>query len=300
MKTILTVFCMILIANTMVAQDKVLDLWTNGSPSDNGLTGPEVDLGNNRVDNISVAKMYIYLPDKKINTGAAVVFLPGGGYFREAMSHEGYEVGEWLKDKGIAGIILKYRLPNGHPQIPLEDASHAIRFVRQHAKEWGIDPHKIGIGGASAGGHLASTAGTLFDSGDSTSGDLVDTFSSQPDFMLLLYPFIYFEEGKIHPVLAKVFFGGDTSWETVKRYSSDLNVTAQTPPTFIVLADDDKVVGSKHAIRFFQALKQFNIPSEMHIFQTGGHGFGMTKQGLPVDHWPDLFYDWLQLIKILE
>ena len=292
-----------LFTSILFAQDKILEIWPDGAPSDNGLSGSEVDEGNNRVSNISVAKMYIYTPEKELNTGVAVILLPGGGYRREAMSHEGYEVGEWLKSKGITGIVLKYRLPNKHHQIPLEDANRAIRFTRYHAKEWGIDPDKIGIGGASAGGHLASTAGTNFGPGNPNSEDPIEALSSRPDFMLLLYPMIYIKKDSVPQFMIDRFFGDDSDWETVKQYSSDLNVTADTPPAFFILADNDRAAGlmiPKHSIELYLAMKKFNIPAEMHIFGDGGHGFGITKQGLPVDQWPDLFYNWLKAIKMLE
>ena len=300
MKTTITFVLLFMLALNLAAQDKIIDLWPDGAPSNNGLSGPEEDMGNNRFANISVPKLYVYLPSREINTGAAVILFPGGGYRREAMSHEGYEVAEWLKSKGIAGIVLKYRLPNGHSEIPLEDANRAVRVIRQHADEWGINPAKVGIGGSSAGGHLASTAGTQFDLGNPNATDPVEVFSSRPDFMLMLYPLIYFRDGKINPGIANLFFGGNTSWDNVKKYSSELNISENTPPAFLVLADNDKTVHPSHSIEFYSALKKFNIPAEIHIFQEGGHGFGITKQGLPSDEWPDLFFNWLKAIKILE
>lgn len=300
MKTIYTLLSLFLFTYGLMAQDRVIDLWPDGSPSDNGLSGPEVDEGNNRVSNISDAKLYIYSPDKDVNTGAAVIMLPGGSYKREAMSHEGYKICEWLKNKGITGIVLKYRLPNGHPQIPLEDASRAIRYTRQHAEEWGINPNKIGIGGASAGGHPASNAGTLFDLGKANAQDSTDTYSSRPDFMLLLYPLInitlYWPKEFVER-----FYGKSIDSTLVKKYSSNLNVSAKTPPVFMVLADNDHHEMLRiQAVEFYLALIKFDIPAELHVFNKGGHGFGITKQGLPVDQWPDLFYDWLKAIKIVE
>ena len=216
------------------------------------------------------------------------------------MSHEGYEIAEWLKKNGITGIVLKYRLPNGHHQIPLEDATRAIQLTRYFAKEWGINPDKVGVGGASAGGHLASTLGTRFSSGNINSNDPVERFSSRPDFMLLLYPFIFHQEEDMQAANKKIFFGDDNNRETAQMYSSQLNVTELTPPTFLVLADDDKVVLPIHSIEFYMSLKKYNIPAEMHIFQKGGHGFGITKMNMPVDQWPDLFHCWLKTIKMVD
>ena len=300
MKTLLSFVGLFFLSSILIAQDLTVDVWPNGAPDDNGLSGPEEELENMRVKNISVPKMYVYLPEEGINTGAAVVLLPGGGYRREAMSHEGYEVAEWLKSKGIAGIVLKYRLPNGHPQIPSEDTRRAIQLVRQHATEWGINPEKVGLGGASAGGHLASTVGTNFGYGDPEASDPVDVFSSRPDFLLLLYPVIYFKEEMANSSRLDNFFGEDKSWEAIKQYSSELNVTKDTPPAFFVLADNDGSVDPRHSIEFYLAMKKYSIPAEMHIFRDGGHGFGITKKGNPSDQWPDLFYDWLKSSKIVE
>ena len=300
MKSIYTILSFVLFTCSLMAQDKVIDLWPDGPPTDNGLSGPEIDEGNGRISNISTAKLYVYSPDSEINTGAALIMLTGGSYRREAMSHEGYEIAEWLKNKGITGIVLKYRLPNGHPQIPLEDASRAIRYTRQHAKEWGINPNKIGIGGASAGGHPASNAGTLFDLGKANAQDSTDTYSSRPDFILLLYPLIniplYWPKEFVER-----FYGKNIDSTIVKKYSSNLNVSAKTPPVFLVLADNDSYdVLPNQAIEFYQMLRKFKISAELHVFNKGGHGFGITKHGLPVDQWPELFYDWLKAIKMVE
>jgi acetyl esterase/lipase len=284
-----------------MAQDLVLDVWSNTSPpTDNGLSGPEELLENNRVANISVAKMYFYFPEKEKNTGAAMVICPGGAYIREAMSHEGYEVAEWLKERGITGIVLKYRLPNGHHQVPLEDAQRAMRIVRYNANEWGIDPNKIGIAGSSAGGNLAANAGTRFTFGDELAEDPIEKISSRPNFMLLLYPFIAHKEENMSKPIKSHFFGKDKNWETAKKYSPQRNVTEYTPPTFMVHADNDKVVESSHSIELYLALKKFNIPAEMHIFQDGGHGFGITKIDMPAEQWTELFYQWLKQRNIIE
>ena len=275
-------------------------MWSAGAPNHNGMDEPEEKYDGVRVRNVSEAEMYVYLPAKEINTGAAVVICPGGGYRIEAMDHEGYEMAEWLKTKGIAGIVLKYRLPYGHHEIPSGDARHAMRIVRKNAKEWGINPDKIGIAGSSAGGHLASTVGTVFDSGDKNSSNPVEQLSCRPDFMLLLYPVISFSEEIGHMGSRKNLIGETNDWKLAKQYSNELNVSANTPPTFLVLADDDKTVMPQNSIVFYSKLKEYNVPAEIHIFQLGGHGFGMTKKNLPVDQWPNLFYSWLKPRSIVE
>ena len=300
MKNIYLLFTLFLITSGLIAQDKVLKVWPNGAPNDNGMIEPEEKYDGVRVRNVSEADMYVYLPEKEKNTGAAVVICPGGGYMIEAMDHEGYDIASWLKSEGIAGIVLKYRLPYGHHEIPLSDAQQTIRIVRNKAKEWGIDPDKIGIAGSSAGGHLASTAGTHFDMGNKEGADPIKKMSCRPDFMLLLYPVISFNEEFGHMGSRKNLIGEGNKWELVENYSNELHVSPQTPPTFLVLADDDKSVPPRNSVEFYLQLKENKVPAEMHIFQEGGHGFGITKKNLPADQWPDLFFDWLKAIKIVE
>jgi acetyl esterase/lipase len=300
MKPINLLISLLFTSVSLFAQDRTLKVWPNGAPNDNGMKQPEEKFEGVRVRNVSEAEIYIYLPEKEINTGAAVVICPGGGYWIEAMDHEGYDMAKWLKSKGIAGIVLKYRLPYGHHEIPSCDARQTIRIVRMNAKEWGIDPNKIGIAGSSAGGHLASTVGTVFDKGNKDSSNLLEQVSCRPDFMLLLYPVISFNESVGHMGSRKNLIGEGNDWKLAKQYSNELNVTKETPPTFLVLADDDKTVIPRNSVDFYLALKENNVPAEMHIFQEGGHGFGMTKKNLPVDQWPELFFSWLKAMKFVK
>lgn len=290
----LGILALVIISFNTMAQDFKLKVWPNGAPDSNGMTLPEETYEGKRVRNVSEAEMYVYLPKIGINTGAAVVICPGGGYMIEAMDHEGYDLAEWLTTQGVAGIVLKYRLPYGHDQIPLEDAQRALRIVRQKAAEWGINPAKVGIAGSSAGGHLASTAGTRFDLGKPESTDPLEKYSCRPDFMLLLYPVITFNEEFGHMGSRTNLIGTGNKWELVEKYSNELHVTPQTPPTFLILADDDGGVPPRNSIEFYMALKKNKIPAEMHIFRDGGHGFGMTKKNLPVDQWPNLFAQWMK------
>lgn len=300
MKKLNLLFVLFLTTTALIAQDKILKVWPNGAPNDNGMTEPEEKYDGVRVRNVSEAEMYVYLPEKEINTGAAVVICPGGGYMIEAMDHEGYEIAEWLKSKGVAGIVLKYRLPYGHHEIPSGDARQTMRIVRMNAKEWGINPDKIGIAGSSAGGHLAATAGTRFDTGKKESTCPIEQVSCRPDFMLLLYPVISFKEEFGHMGSRTNLIGSGNKWELVEKYSNELHVSPQTPPTFLVLADNDKSVAPRNSIEFYLQLKENNIPAEMHIFQEGGHGFGIRKNNLPADNWPNLFFDWMKAIKIVQ
>ncbi len=300
MKNLISTLFIMLMISTLTAQDKVLKVWPDGAPNDNGMTAPEEKYDGVRVRNVSEAEMYVYLPEKEKNTGAAVVICPGGGYRIEAMDHEGFDIAKFLIEKGVAGIVLKYRLPYGHHEIPSCDARRTLRIVRQNAREWGIDPNKIGIAGSSAGGHLASTAGTVFDYGNKESSSPIEQQSCRPDFMLLLYPVISFDEDFGHMGSRDNLMGKSHDKALIRKYSNELNVSAETPPAFLVLADDDKAVPPRNSIEFYSALKRFNVPAELHIFQQGGHGFGIRKNGLPADNWPEMFYDWLKARKIVE
>ena len=267
------ILILFMIAAGVFAQDKVLKVWPNGAPNDNGMTKPEEKYDGVRVRNVSEAVMYVYLPEKEKNTGAAVLICPGGGYWIEAMDHEGFDMARFFQKKGVAGIVLKYRLPYGHDEVPSSDVRHAMRTIRANAEEWGIDPEKVGIAGSSAGGHLASTAGTVFDSGNPDSDDPIEKMSCRPDFMLLLYPVITMNEEFTHMGSRENLIGKGHNKELIRKYSNELNVNAETPPTFLILADDDGAVPPRNSIEFYSALKRFNVPAEMHIFQKGGHGF---------------------------
>lgn len=286
------------ILQTAVAQ-KVIKLWPNGAPGNNECQQPEETFNGKMVRFVSEATLTVYLPDKAKNTGAAIVICPGGGYGIEAMDHEGYVYAEYLQSKGIAGIVLKYRLPYGHHEIPLLDAQHAIRTVRANSPEWGINPGKIGISGFSAGGHLASTAATHFDKGKAVGVNPVDKVSCRPDFAVLVYPVITFNEQWGHMGSRENLIGKNHDLKLIRYYSNELQVTSETPPTFLILADDDKGVLPRNSIEFYIALKEKGVPAELHIFREGGHGFGMNKTGKPHDQWPELLTDWMKAEKIL-
>ncbi len=299
MKRLNLILTVLLITTMVYAQDKTLKVWPNGAPNDNGMKEPEEKYDGVRVRNVSEAEMFVYLPEQNKNS-AAVIICPGGGYWIEAMDHEGFDIAKWLKTKGVAGIVLKYRLPYGHDEVPSSDLRRAVRIVRMNAKEWGIDPDKIGIAGSSAGGHLASTVGTRFDTGIKESSDSVERISCRPDFMLLLYPVVTFREEFGHMGSRNNLIGEKHDWKMVEKYSNELHVTPETPPTFLVLADDDGGVPPRNSVEFYLALKENDVPAEMHIFRQGGHGFGFTKKNLPVDEWPDLFFNWLKAMKFVD
>ncbi len=278
----------------------IMKLWPKGAPGNNECPQPEETFNGKMVRFVSDPTLTIYLPDKSNNTGAAIVICPGGGYALEAMDHEGYAYAEFLQSKGIAGIVLKYRLPYGHHEIPLMDAQYALRTVRYNAAAWGIDPNKIGISGFSAGGHLASTAATHFDRGKPGSNDPIEKVSCRPDFSVLVYPVITFNEQWGHMGSRENLIGKNHDLKLINYYSNELQVTTETPPTFLILADDDQAVPPRNSIEFYRALKEKGVAAELHIFREGGHGFGMTKKNKPHDQWPLLLIDWMKAEKIIK
>jgi acetyl esterase/lipase len=242
-------------------------------------------------------RMYPYLPDRAIATGTGVVICPGGGYQHLAIEKEGFAVARRLNGLGVAAFVLEYRQgggANAHP-IPLRDAQRAIRLVRARAGEWGLDPCRIGIMGFSAGGHLAATAGTHFDAGDPKTADPVERLGSRPDFLILIYPVISMREGITHAGSRQHLLGDAPDAKLVESLSNETQVTAQTPPAFLIHGGEDRVVIPENSLLFYQALRAAGVPAELHLFEKGGHGFGLgAKPDLPIAQWPALCAAWLR------
>ncbi len=299
MKKLALILFAVSIGTSLMAQQELrLPLWPNGAPKENRATKAEEELVDdsgmiNRFNNISKAEIFVSFPDKKNNTGAAVVICPGGGYGTQAAGHEGFLLAKFLNKHGITGVVLKYRLPYGDADIPLMDAQEAIRYVRWKAKEWKLDENKIGIAGSSAGGHLASYVSTHFSNPIISDGELSGV-SCRPDFSLLLYPVISMDEEITHVGSRRNLIGDTNDWKMAREYSNEYYVSAKTPPTFLVLADNDRAVVPQNSIRYYMALKENNVPAEMHIYAEGGHGFGMRTNNISTDNWPNLFVEWLQ------
>jgi acetyl esterase/lipase len=207
--------------------------------------------------------VYVWPAEAAKNTGKAILICPGGGYSNEAANHEGRMFAEWFASHGITAVVLKYRLPNGHSEIPLADAQQAMRAIRERAEEWGVDTSKVGVIGFSAGGHLASTLLTHFDEG------------SRPDFGILFYPVVTMTEAT-HGGSRGNLLGKDPSPRLIERFSNERQVTADTPPTMIFFSDDDKVVPPVNGTMFYDALKAAGVPSAMYVFPSGGHGWGFN------------------------
>jgi acetyl esterase/lipase len=243
---------------------------------------------------VSRPELMVFLPPAGKATGAAVVVCPGGGYGALAFTHEGTDVAKMLNDMGVAAFVLKYRLPSDETMIdktigPLQDAQRAIQLVRERAGEWGVDPSKVGIMGFSAGGHLASTAGTHF---NQVTIDNPNHLSLRPDFMILLYPVVSFLDSIAHKGSRENLIGFHPNADLLRKFSNEWQVTAQTPPTFLVHSGDDDVVPVANSIHFYQALLANGVSAEMHIYPKGGHGYGMNNPTTP-DKWTDRLKNWL-------
>jgi acetyl esterase/lipase len=282
-KTIIYLIFFFMLSFQAIQAQNIVKLWPNGTPGEVVSPKPEETFDGRRVRYVSEPTLTVYLPAKGQNTGVAVIICPGGGYGIEAMDHEGYDVAEFLQNHGIAGIVLKYRLPYGHSELPLNDAQQAMRLVRFHAEEWGIDPSKVGIAGFSAGGHLASTLSTHFDSGKKESESAIDKLSCRPDFSILLYPVVTFKEEWGHMGSRENLIGKTNDWKIIEPFCNELQVTKQTPPAFIALADDDTAVKPRNS-----------------IFKEGGHGFGMHKTGKVHDQWPLMVVEWMKAMKYIK
>ena len=237
-----------------------------------------------------------YFSAKKGN-GTAVIVCPGGGYRKVCYGKEGIVIARWLNTLGITAFVLKYRLPAEgyvHP-IPLQDAQRAIRMVRNDTRKYGIKPDRIGIMGFSAGGHLTSTTGTNFDEGDKMARDRVDRVSCRPDFMILVYPVITFEEPYAHMGSRNNLLGERRDdEEMVKRLSNNLQVTQETPPNFLAHAKDDIKVRVENSILFSQACKEAGVPSELKVYEKGRHGFSLGREGTDSKQWTKDCEDWLR------
>ena len=237
----------------------------------------------------------VHRPEKP--NGTAAVICPGGGYGGLVTGAEGHGIAAWLNKHGVTGVVLEYRLPKGRPFVPLLDAQRAIRTVRANSKQWGIDPAKVGIIGFSAGGHLASTAGTHFDDGDPKSADAVEKQSSRPDFMILVYPVISMGE-KGHGGSRTNLLGKQPDEKHVKLFSNELQVTAKTPPAFLAHAKDDKPVPPENSKLFHDALQAQKVPSKYLELASGGHGLNGYK-GPMWDAWQSQSLVWLEELKLI-
>jgi len=262
----------------------VLNVWPGNPP---GETKPiaeekiEGTIGSRRITNVSKPTLTVYRPAKDKDTGVAVIIAPGGGYRILAWDHEGEDVAAWLNSLGITGAILKYRVPRrpDNPNGPLQDAQRAISLVRSKAQEWKLDPKRIGMLGFSAGGHLTAWTSTNFDKRAYEAVDAADKVSCRPDFAVVIYPGGVVDKAKEH-------------------LTPQIRVSHETPPTFITQANDDRV-GPENSAVLYLALKKAGVPAELHIYATGGHGYGLRPSKNPCSEWPKRCEEWLRVQKVL-
>ena len=264
------------------AMPQTLDVWPGKAPGEKGAIAPEKSERSKsvtRISNVSHPTLTVYRPAKDKDTGAAVVIAPGGGYNILAWDLEGEEVARWLNSLGVTGIVLKYRVPRregtkGPPPQALMDAQRALSLVRSKAKEWGLDPHRIGMLGFSAGGHLTAWAATNFDKRAYEPVDDLDKVSCRPDFAVLVYP-------------------GGVVTRAKDELSPEIRVTKATPPTFFAHASDDRV-RPENSVVMYLALKKVGVPAELHVYASGGHGFGLRPSARPCSTWPQRCAAWLR------
>lgn len=263
-------------------QDATVRIWDNTTaPHSNGITAPEVEEQPYRLAKTSDAELYIFKADEQTATGLAVVICPGGGYRRLSMDQEGYQMACWFREQGVTAAVLKYRMPNGHREVPLEDAVQALRIMAGEVPgAEGYTAARVGIAGSSAGGHLAAMASTM--------GEF------RPAFSVLFYPVITGEAGKCHRGSFDNLLGRDRTEEETAYYSLENRVDEATPTTFIMLSDDDRTVPPISSTRYYNALKEHGIPATMHIYPSGGHGWGARETFAYKDEWRHALAGWLK------
>lgn len=262
---------------------QVIRLWASAAPG---------ALGSDSTD---IPTLTVYLPWQMTPSTPAIVICPGGGYGQLADNHEGRQVANYLNSLGMVAFVLRYRLgPRYHHPIELGDAQRAIRMLRSRAAEWSLDPKRIGIMGFSAGGHLAMSASTIFDSGNPRASDQIDRAGSRPDFAVLAYPVISMTAPWTHDGSRRNLLGDNPNADAATRLSGELAVTSQTPPTFIFHTNDDNVVPVENSLHYVLALRRAGVPAEMHIFEKGAHGVGLANDNDALSPWSVLLSSWMR------
>jgi acetyl esterase/lipase len=287
MRRFLPVLLPALLLNTMtlLAQPQApvpIPLWPSGAPG---------ALGTEDADKPTITP---YLVTGERATGAAVIVCPGGAYLHLSMEKEGSDVAHWWNSLGVTAFVLKYRLgPRYRHPIELGDAQRAIRMVRSRAAEFGLKPDRIGMMGFSAGGHLTASAGTHFDAGKADAADVIDRVGSRPDFLVLAYPVISFTQF-VHKGSMQALLGDNPDPKLVENLSNELQVTAQTPPTFLFHTNADTGVPAENSVMFYLALRKAGVPAEMHIYEHGPHGVGLAPTDEALSSWPARLADWVR------
>jgi len=286
---------MALFSSAVFAQQQPIPLYPNGVPNSKKAPAAYVEKKEGySVSLVTEPTITPYFPEKDKATGTAIIIFPGGSYINLATGHEGEAIAKEFNKFGLAAFVVKYRLPSDQIMVdktigPLQDAERAIQIVRQRASEWGVNPNKVGIIGFSAGGHLASTLDTHF---DKVVIDNKDNISLRPDFAMLIYPVISFGP-YAHAYSRENLIGKNPSQQLLDLYSNENQVTSNTPPTFLVHAEDDDAVPVQNSLLFYDALVKNKVKAEMHLFQEGGHGFGLINSKNK-GRWSEWAENWLK------
>ena len=303
-----TLAVMLLTGSTMAATPRVIPVWPH-------LNVPAAQRNNKIVDNHSIGyvdlhpilwpTLTLFPAPEKLANGCAIVICPGGAYWLEATSLEGNRVARWFNKLGVSCYVLKYRLPQGTlppggVPWPLQDVRRAVQIVRAHAKQWHIDPHHVGVMGFSAGGSVASLAGVHWLPGNPDAVNVLNHFSTRPDFLVLGYPVISMIPGITHPGSHNNLLGKHPPLDVEQYFSSELNVTALTPPTFMFYAHDDTTVNHQNEKRFYAALKRNGVPAKLIEFKHGGHGFGLGLKATDSTQWPKECAAWMKARGLLR
>lgn len=284
------------------SQENIISIWEDSIPnskkSDEVEVYPKAKSGIYKIAQIQNPTLEVFEPAKPNKNGKSVIICPGGGYHSVAYDWEGTDVAKWFNSIGVTAFVLKYRMPNSASvkvsyEAPLQDAQRAIRYVRENSDAYGIEKNKIGIMGFSAGGHLASTLGTQFDKTNNFKESDLDLVSAKPDFMILVYPVVTMKEDFTHKGSRKSLLGTNPTSKLVTQFSNELQVTSETPTTFIVHASDDKAVPVENSLQLYKSLNDHNIETEMHIYPYGGHGFGMAIHRGRLQTWTNRLEEWL-------
>ncbi|REA61552.1 alpha/beta hydrolase [Dyadobacter luteus] len=297
------VFCFYLFLSFDISAQEVIPLWPQGKlPNSKGLSQKD-SINNERLFQVVNPRIHAFFTSVQENKRAAVLIIPGGGYHHLSFNISGFQLAKWFNTLGINAFVLDHRLPlspdlKEREKAPLQDAQRAMRMIRAHADQWGIDPNKIGVLGTSAGGHLAATLGT-FETDFSKNNDSHDQFKFRPDFMLLISPVI--DLGKYaHKGSRDNLLGPSPSEALVNQYSLHKQVTKNTPPAFLVHAFNDKAVSPQNSMLFYQALLDHQIPSSLHIFNQGGHAIALRNNPGSTNLWTSLCEAWLTEIGIIN
>jgi acetyl esterase/lipase len=291
----LCVVPLLAVSSHLRADPVVTDLWPDGIPGLKPNAGAEVHIDGGIVANIHHPTLTYFAAPKDKANGTAVIVAPGGGYARLSFAKEGLQVAERLNTYGITAFVLKYRVKEYGQPYPLQDVLQAIRLVRSRAAEFGLDPARIGICGFSAGGHVAASAGTMWDAPEGRTGGKLDSVNGRPDFMLLIYPVITMTDPYVHAGSRTTLIGSHPSADAIRHWSPEQNIRPDTPPAFLVSTEEDKTVPFQNTVMMFEALKAAKVPAEMHVFEKGPHGFGLRDDIGPAGTWPELAVAWLRL-----